>query len=72
MISKFILFPFFRSPSRDSVDKKPHSTDDGKKDYRVACSDIERIAYEGDLDEDNFLAHLETELNNEESFYPKK
>ena len=54
------------------MDKKPHSTDDGKKDYRVESSDIERIDYEGDLDEDNFLAHLETELNNEESFYPKK
>ena len=67
----YIIY-FFRSPSRDSDDQKALPEENGRKGNRIGSSHVEKGAYERDLDEDNFLAHLETDINCDGSFLPQR
>ena len=71
IISYFLLF--YRSPSRDVADRVLFREENGARNSRPASSDIlVSDIPSGELEEDTFLAHLESQIYPDDADMPQR
>ena len=70
-INIFYFICYFRSPSRDSTEGVRYNEEDEIRNHQLASSDVSTSTLKEGIDEDTFLAHLESQMHSEESISPQ-